>query len=72
MADLIIRVEGMSCGHCTAQVKKTLESLAAGLQAEPDLESGQVRLRGGELPGEEELQAAILRAGFRFGGRVDA
>lgn len=66
-----IAVGGMNCGHCTAQVKKTLEALAPGVTVDVDLAAGEARLSGGDLPGDEVLQAAVERIGFRWEGRRD-
>jgi copper chaperone CopZ len=66
-----IAVGGMNCGHCTAQVKKTLEALAPGLTVEVDLASGEASLSGDALPVDAELQAAVERIGFRWEGRRD-
>jgi hypothetical protein len=61
---LTLAVEGMSCGHCVANVKKTLEGLDAVLEADPDLASGLVRVRGAGLD-EKTLAEAVERAGYR-------
>jgi len=66
-----IAVGGMNCGHCTAQVKKTLEALAPGLAADVDLAAGEARLTGDALPADDVLQAAVERIGFRWEGRRD-
>ena len=62
-----LKVEGMSCGHCVAQVKRTLESLDEVETADPDLASGLVRIRGTglDLP---VLSRAIEQAGYRVAG----
>jgi uncharacterized membrane protein YraQ (UPF0718 family)/copper chaperone CopZ len=65
---LTLRVEGMSCGHCVASVKKALEGLDAVEEADPDLSSGLVRVRGTRLDAEA-LAAAVEQAGFRVTAR---
>jgi uncharacterized membrane protein YraQ (UPF0718 family)/copper chaperone CopZ len=64
---LTLAVEGMSCGHCVANVKKTLEGLDAVTEAAPDLASGLVRVRGAGLD-EKALAEAVERAGYRVKG----
>ncbi len=68
MAELTIGVGGMTCGHCSAQVKKTLEALIPGLSADVSLEQGAVRLTGEVLPDDERLRAEITRIGFQYDG----
>jgi uncharacterized membrane protein YraQ (UPF0718 family)/copper chaperone CopZ len=65
---LTLAVEGMSCGHCVANVKQALEGLEAVEEAEPDLSSGLVRVRGTRLD-VEALEAAVEQAGYRVTGR---
>jgi Cu2+-exporting ATPase len=57
-------VEGMSCQHCVANVKKSLEALDGVTQATPDLGSGKVVIEGIKLD-NEELKKAIVSAGYR-------
>lgn len=62
--DLLLRVEGMSCQHCVASVKKSLEGLATVSEATPDLPSGLVRIRGDHLDATDLIRA-VEKAGFR-------
>jgi len=61
---LILKVDGMSCQHCVASVKKSLEGLDAAEEAAPSLSSGLVRVRGSRLD-VSALVAAVEKAGFR-------
>ncbi len=65
-ADLTLRVDGMSCQHCVASVKRALEGCDAVSEAIPDLGSGLVRVRGDHLD-VSALTAAVHKAGFRVG-----
>nr|WP_089725992.1 permease [Candidatus Thiosymbion oneisti] len=65
--DLMLKVEGMSCGHCVGSVKKSLEGVAAVSEATPDLASGLVRVRGDHLD-VTALIRAVEAAGFRASG----
>ncbi len=65
-ADLMLRVEGMSCQHCVASVKRALEGCDAVEEASPELSSGLVRVRGDHLD-VSALVAAVQKAGFSVG-----
>ena len=41
-----LKIEGMTCGHCTAAVKKALEGVAGVASAEVDLATGRARVAG--------------------------
>jgi Cu2+-exporting ATPase len=58
----VIHIEGMMCAHCTAHVQKALEAL--GVQAEVNLEAGTATVTGVSLPNGEDLQKAVLDAGY--------
>jgi uncharacterized membrane protein YraQ (UPF0718 family)/copper chaperone CopZ len=59
-----LKVEGMTCQHCVANVKKALEDLEGVKTAEPDLDSGQVQIEGEGLA-REDLVAAVVQAGYK-------
>jgi hypothetical protein len=61
--DLVLRVEGMTCQHCVARVKHTLEGYDAVEEALPSLSSGLVRIRGRHLDASA-LAGAVERAGY--------
>lgn len=67
---LTLEVEGMTCGHCVANVKKTLEGLDAVEAANPDLSSGLVRVRGTQLD-VAVLTEAVEKAGYRVARHDD-
>jgi uncharacterized membrane protein YraQ (UPF0718 family)/copper chaperone CopZ len=60
---LTLKVEGMSCQHCVATVKKSLEDIDGVDSALPDLDSGDVIVTGDNLD-EEKLAAAVRQAGY--------
>jgi copper chaperone len=41
-----LKIDGMTCGHCTAAVKKALERVAGVESAEVDLAAGRARIAG--------------------------
>ena len=53
----------MSCGHCVANVKKSLEALDGVEQATPDLDSGKVLIDGDNLD-NNLLKQAVTDAGY--------
>lgn len=57
-----IPVEGMSCGHCAAAIKKAILAAAPGSAVEVDLEAGEVRVVGPAEP--PVLRQAIQDAGY--------
>ncbi|MGA9117067.1 MAG: heavy-metal-associated domain-containing protein [Bacteroidota bacterium] len=64
MARYELVVEGMSCGHCVAALKRELER-------EPGTSPLEVHVGGAFLelgfpPPEGSVQKAVERAGFRF------
>ncbi len=65
------KVEGMSCQHCVASVKRSLEGLEAVDEASPNLVSGLVRVRRDRLDASE-LVRAVEQAGFQVSGTRDA
>lgn len=61
-----LHVEGMSCQHCVANVKNSLEAVDGVVEATPDLESGVVQIVGDNLS-DEVLKQAVIDAGYRVG-----
>ncbi len=41
-----LKIEGMTCGHCTAAVKKALEGVSGVTRADVDLAAGRARVDG--------------------------
>ena len=64
MADITIKVEGMSCMHCVMRVKKAVESLK-GIQSS-DVQIGVVRVAFDESAvKKEDIEKAIINAGYK-------
>ncbi len=61
---ILLQVDGMSCQHCVASVKMSLEDVDAVSEATPELSSGLVRVRGRRLD-VGALVDAVEKAGFR-------
>lgn len=65
----IIKVDGMSCGHCVQTIENAMKSISSIKQVEVSLENKEVMLD--YEGGEEVLSAAkssISEAGFEVAG----
>ena len=58
-----LRITGMTCGHCSAHVKKALGQVPGTRAAEVDLASGMARVDG-EAPAAA-LIAAVEAEGYQ-------
>lgn len=61
---ITLDVEGMTCQHCVANVKKSLEAVDGVEEATPDLDSGKVIISGENLD-NELLKQSVVDAGYR-------
>jgi uncharacterized membrane protein YraQ (UPF0718 family)/copper chaperone CopZ len=61
--DLTLKVKGMTCPHCVANVKNALESVETVQRAEPDLATGLVRVKG-KVIDQEALTEILAKAGY--------
>ena len=60
-----LKVQGMTCAHCVADVKKSLEAVEGVEAADLDLASGNVRVEGDDLD-NEALIKAVEAAGYKI------
>lgn len=60
----IVKIKGMSCGHCTAMVQKNLLKLNGVDAVEVDLASGEARIAG--APDMKQVQEVIDDLGFEI------
>lgn len=63
----VLRVAGMTCGHCEMSVREELEELQDVQVVSIDRASGRVEITGREVSAAE-LKGAIETAGFEFQG----
>lgn len=56
------KVPGMSCGHCTAAIEKSVKSADPAASVECDLGERRVRIDSSLAP--EQVSAAIREAGY--------
>lgn len=57
-------IEGMSCGHCSAMVKKVLEAIPGVQSAEVDLHAKTAVCTLAEPVSDEQLKTAVEQAGY--------
>ena len=60
---VVLKIEGMMCGHCTAHVTKALEEL--GAKAEVTLNPGQAVVEAPESVSDAALKKAVEDAGYK-------
>lgn len=60
-----VKIEGMTCGHCEARVKKSLEALASVELAEVSHVAGNARVTHGDEVSMGDLAAAVTKAGYK-------
>lgn len=63
MAKVELKVEGMSCEHCVARVKKALEGIEGVRVAEVTLEPGRAVVEGEDLDAKA-LSAVVEDTGY--------
>ena len=65
MANVKLRVTGMTCGHCQAKVEKALKSVSGVYTAVIDLPDGEAEVDfDDDRVTTEQLVAAIAQAGY--------
>ncbi len=57
----VLKVEGMTCGHCSARVEKAALAVDGVRQAQVDLEAGTLSVQGGR---PSQVVAAVSEAGY--------
>ena len=62
--ETIIKVEGMTCGHCKQSVETALKNLDGVQAAAVDLENGDVTVTHEDSVTKEEMSEAIEDQGY--------
>ncbi len=65
MAEITLRVEGMSCGHCVASVRETMLAVPGVVAADVSLEHGRAVVQADPSVRVEDLLSAFLDSDFR-------
>jgi len=60
----LLKIEGMSCGHCVMHVQSALEDIPGVKSAKVDLLERQALVEGDALD-DQALCAAVADAGYR-------
>lgn len=64
MAEATLKIEGMSCQHCVARVKKAIEALNGIQISEVAVGSAKVGFDESKIT-KEEIAAAVEKAGYK-------
>ncbi len=64
-----LKINGMSCGHCTSSVTKTLEAIPGLSQVTVNLDKGEATFTNSGVS-LEDIRAAISKIGFEPGELV--
>ncbi len=62
MNEVILKVQGMTCGHCVMAVKKALGKVPGVTHVEVDLPAGKAVVQGGASV--EAMIKAVAQAGY--------
>jgi len=72
MAEILLHVSGMSCGHCTKSVHNALESLEGVKSVEVDLDSGIATVNyDPSSTSVETMKETISQAGYSVEGQEE-
>lgn len=61
----VVKIEGMSCGHCVAHVEKAINEVEGVTSVEVSLDEKQAKLIVREDVSEEVIREAVLNAGYK-------
>ncbi|MDH3231352.1 MAG: heavy-metal-associated domain-containing protein [Alphaproteobacteria bacterium] len=61
---VVLKVEGMTCGHCVGRVQKALDTASGVHAAKVDLESGTAEIRFGAETDAAKLIGVVEAAGY--------
>ena len=65
MADVTIKIEGMSCMHCVGRVKQALEAIDGVTGASVEVGTASVSFDDSKTD-QSALEAAITQAGYKI------
>jgi copper chaperone len=64
VAEIILKIEGMSCQHCVMSVKKAVENIIGVTSAEISLGNAKVSFDGSKT-NRNEIAKAVEDAGYK-------
>lgn len=65
MAELYLKIEGMSCRHCVMAVKKAIDELEGVVSSEVTVGSAKVTYDWTKI-GKEKIEDAVNKAGYKI------
>lgn len=65
MNTIVMKVEGMSCGHCQSRVKKALESVVGVAAADVDLAKKEATVQLSQDVDAAVLKQSVEKIGFK-------
>ncbi len=65
MGQVVIKIEGMSCGHCQKAVEKALRTLPGVTGADVNLQTGEATVTITGEVAREQLEQVVATAGYR-------
>lgn len=67
MAEVTIKILGMSCQHCAMRVQKTLESLPGITALKVTVGQAEISFDEAKLQ-QKDLEEAIVKSGYKVAG----
>jgi copper chaperone len=64
MAEITLKIEGMSCQHCLMAVKKAISSVSGVSASDVEIGSAKVRYDGKKTK-PEDIASAVKKAGYK-------
>lgn len=61
---VVLKVEGMTCGHCVGRVQKALDETPGVIEAKVDLASGSAEISFGSEIDVSGLVGVVEKAGY--------
>lgn len=68
MSTTLIKVSGMTCGHCVQSVTEEISAIAGVTSVNVVLESGEVTIESDFELNNADLVAAVKEAGYEVAG----
>jgi copper chaperone CopZ len=69
MAEKTVKVSGMTCNHCKANVQNNLSTVQGVENIEIDLESGKVKMTGDDID-LKEVKSKVESIGYQYDGEI--
>ncbi|MDI6801796.1 MAG: cation transporter [Thermodesulfovibrionales bacterium] len=65
MAEITLKIEGMSCQHCVMRVKKAIDAVAGITRSDVAVSSATIQFDESKVR-KEDIIAAIEKAGYKI------